>query len=273
MSSTTKRTTRKTRCPGCNSEWDTRANGYSVTCVQCGQAHYVPRTADPADQLATRPRREVTCRTCGHWFTTRARVQSATKCPECRASVWVPLAAPVAPAEPEFPRERTRDPGPVWWDDDDQDDGGQATSDAPASASTANALSQLLSGLLARPAPIPITPTQPTRPVPAPAVARPIAVPRQTSPRPIYPGFTRPDTPVATVRPGQRERLYGMPLWPVATRRPDRCALVSALRDDEQCRGGADAIAEVDGRRFVVCEGHGYAVQRAATLRRVPPLS
>jgi predicted Zn-ribbon and HTH transcriptional regulator len=267
MSSVTKRSIRKTRCPGCNSEWNTRANGYSVTCVQCGQAHYVPRADDPADHLATRPRREVTCRACGNWFTTRARQQSATKCPECRASVWVPLAAPVAPAAPpEYPRQRTLEPEPVRQDDDDQDD------DVPTGAGTVGTFSRFLSGLLAqpapapvtparpaRPAPAPVTPARPARPGPAPVVARPVAVPRQTAPRPV--------------RPGQRDRLYGMPVWPVATRRADRCALVSAHRDDEQCRGGAEVIADVAGREFVVCEGHGYAVQRADTLGQVPPLS
>jgi predicted Zn-ribbon and HTH transcriptional regulator len=268
MSSTTKRPTRKTRCPGCKFEWNTRANGYSVTCVRCQRAHYVPRAVDPLDQLAARPRRKVTCRACGHWFTTRARVQSATKCPECRASVWVPLAAPVAPIGPEFSRQRTRDPEPVWWDDDDQDDDDQ--DDAPAGAGTVvGTFSRFLSGLLAppvAPAPAPIA-----RPAPAP-IARPVAVPRQTSPRPVYPGFARPG-PTPATRPGQRERLYGMPVWPIATRRADRCALVSAHRDDEQCRGGADMVADVAGRQFVVCEGHGYAIQRADALGQVPPLS
>jgi predicted Zn-ribbon and HTH transcriptional regulator len=268
MSSTTKRPTRKTRCPGCNSEWNTRANGYSVTCVQCGQTHYVPRAVDPADHLATRPHREVTCRACGNWFTTRARQQSATKCPECRASVWVPLAAPVAPEVPRQ-RARDRDPEPVWWDDDNQDDA------PPAGAGTVGAFSRLLSGFLARPtpAPAPVAPVRPARPAPAPAVARPVAMPRQNSPRLVYPGFARPGDRAPVVRPDQRERLYGMPVWPVATRRPGRCALVSAHRDDEQCRGSADAIAEVTGREFVVCEGHGYAVQRADALGQVPPLA
>jgi hypothetical protein len=253
MSRTPQRATQMTRCPGCGFEWATRANGYSVTCVRCDHAHYVPRQVDQADTLATRPRREVTCR-CGCLFSTRARIQSATKCPECRASVWVPLAAPVAP--PEFPRRSSRESDPVWWDDDDdQADDDQADDDqAPTVTPGPGAFSRFLADLLARP-----TPAAPARPAPAPApvVARPAAAPR-CSPAPD--------------RPGGRVRLYGMPVWPVATRRADRCSLVSAHRD-EQCRGGADVVADVAGREFVLCEGHGHAVQRAHALRQVPPLA
>jgi hypothetical protein len=260
MSQSPKRQTRATTCPNCNATWQTRANGYSVTCTECDHAHYVPRDDAAPAPLAARPLRAVTCNPCGFAFTTRAKVQSATKCPECRASVWVPLSAPIELAEvaPPAPREAVRRQPPR------RDSEPLPSHYAPA----VSPLAALLAGYglprFGTPPPA-ASSTQPSTTAPAPRPAPSTGSPWPSLPRPAG---TRSAA-------GRREpaRIYNMPLWPAATRQPDRCWLESGIREGEQCRGRAELDATIAGRVFRVCEGHGQAIERGAALRQVPPLS
>jgi hypothetical protein len=221
------RPTRALTCPGCGWSRKSPANGYTITCQGCGHRHYVPRWTPAADTLAARTPVRVECG-CGCEWQTRAKSQSAIRCPDCRRSVWVPVRAELAPAPPPTPPPPARrtppaPPGTARPHHPHRPAPARTAPVRPAiPAPTPGALGAVLGRLAAgwltpRTAP----PAVPPAPRPAPSAPTPVPrPPRLTRPAPpaTYPGTPTvraaadpgPATPYGAdrrVTPGSPERV------------------------------------------------------------------
>lgn len=271
VSASRARPVRSVTCPGCGAVSRSRAmGGYLVTCFRCEHRHYLER-AEATDTMHEREPLPIACRGCGHEWMTRARAQSAVRCPSCARSVWVPVT--VAQVEPAPPA--VSGPGWSFAPQEPELDGWE---DEPAGPRLADAVRELAALFTAPQTRTPAKSAPPSRAAQTPPAGRPAGVSRPSAPRPPTSSAANGLPAVSAFAIGPHAvaafRRIGLgldgPAGPLLlSQQPGQCPVWNG-RFRRYCGATVTHRAVFSDSAYApVCEGHSYAVRTCSEERGV----